>query len=128
MRRNSVLDSLLTELDDQQIRDFILGNPRPVLEVEFEQWLWKLGLKDVSVRTSEGGRAIEVTFNFDAQPEPPRTHIHSFLTGIAQELKPGFCCGTIVYTRQRGRLIAAFHFEPRRTGLEQFRKWRERQS
>jgi hypothetical protein len=128
VRRCSVLDALLTELDDQQIRDFIMGNERPELESEFEKWLWKLGFKDVTCRTSEGGQAVEITFNFDAQPEPPRTHIHSFLNGIARELKPGFSCGTILYTGRGRRLIASFRFEPRRTGMDQFRRYRERRA
>jgi hypothetical protein len=127
-RRHYALEALLPDIDDRLVRDFIMGNPRPVLEVEFEQWLWKLGLKSASVRMAEGGQEAEVTFDFDTQPEPPRTHIHSFLKGIAQELKPGFSCGTILYTRRGYRLIANFHFQPPRSGMEQFRKWRERQS
>ena|SRR5579859_963401 len=128
VRRCSVLDALLTELDDQQIRDFIMGNERPEFESAFEQRLWKMGIKDATCRTSEGGQTVEIAFNFDEQPEPPRTHLHSYIRGIAQELKPEASCGTIVYTGRGRRLIASFRFEPRRTGMDQFRRYRERRA
>jgi hypothetical protein len=35
--RRTMLESLLAELDDQQVRDFIMGNERPEFEAEFEK-------------------------------------------------------------------------------------------
>jgi hypothetical protein len=128
LRRRYALEALLAELDDQQVRNFILGNPRPPLEVEFERWLWQLGLKDSIAHAIDDGQGMEISFGFDARAEPPRTHLHSFITGITRELKPESSCGTIVYTRQGGRLIATFRFEPRRTGMDQFRRYRERRA
>ena len=126
--RRSMLEALLAEMDDQRVRDFILGNERPEFEVEVERWLWKLGFKDAFCRTSDGGQAVEITFNFDAQPELPRSHLRSYITGVARELRPEKSCGTILYTRRDTRLIARFRFEPRRVELEQFRRYRERQA
>jgi hypothetical protein len=127
-RRARVLDALLTELDDQQVRDFILANERPELESEIEKWLWKVGFKDATCRTYDGGQEVEITFNFDAQPELPDTHIRSYIVGIAKELRPNESTGTITYVRRRKRLIATFRLQPRRTGMDQFRRYRERRA
>src|SRR5438132_14016189 len=103
-----MLEALLAELDDQRVRDFILGNERPEFEAEFEKWLWKLGFKEASCRTSDEGQAVEITFNFEAQPELSLNHLRSYIRGIARELRPEKSCGLITYTRRGNRLVTRF--------------------
>jgi len=126
VRRRLAVEALIAEVDDEQVRDFILGHPRPAMEVEFEQKLWQAGFKDAFCKVD--GEAVEIAFDFEAQPPPPLHHLAIYIRRIAGGFRPGESCGTISSVRRGSYVVVKFKFEPRRSGMEQFTRYRQRRS
>ncbi len=124
MCRRLAVEALITEIDGEQVRDFIMGNPRPALESAFEDGLWKAGFKSAFCKVE--AEAVEIAFDFEAQAPPSLHHLAVHIRRIAAELKPGQSCGVISSVRRGNHLVVKFRFEPRRSGMEQFTRYRER--
>jgi hypothetical protein len=123
----NVLEALLAEVNDTSARDFILAQPpRPELEHGFEERLLQLGFEHVFCRTQ--AEAVEILFEFESQSPPPLHYLSRQVRRVASELRPTQTCGTILSTRRGNRVVVKFKFEPRRTGLEQFTRYWERQA
>jgi hypothetical protein len=124
VRRRFAVEALIAEIDDQQVRDFIMGNPRPTLERAFEDELWEAGFKDAFCKV-EGDR-VQIVFDFEAQAPPALHDLAMNIRRIAGALRPGESCGTISSVRRGDHIVVKFKFEPRRSGWEQFSRYRER--
>jgi len=125
VRRRLAVEALITEIDGEQVRDFIMGNPRPALERAFEDGLWRAGFKDSFCKVE--GESVQIAFNFEAQSSPALHDLAMKIRRIAGALRPGESCGTISSVRRGNRVAVKFNFEPRRSGMEQFTRYRERQ-
>ena len=123
LHRRLALEALITEIDGEQVRDFIMGNPRPALERAFEDELWKAGFKDAFCKVA--GEAVEITVDFEAQPPASLHYLAVFIRGIAGKLRPEQSCCTILSVRRGNHVVVRFKFEPRRSGWEQFSRYRE---
>jgi hypothetical protein len=125
--RCRAFQAVLAEVEDMTARDFILGQPpRPALERAFEDGLWKARFKAAFCKVE--GEGVQIVFDFEAQP-PPRLHdLAVYIRRIAAELRPGESCGTISSVRRDNRVVVKFTFGPRRSGMEQFTRYRERRA
>jgi hypothetical protein len=119
-----MVEALITEIDDEQVRDFILGNPRPALERAFEDGLWKEGFKNSFCKVD--GESVQIAFNFEAQAPPALHDLAIHIRRIARGLRPGESCGTITSVRRGTHVVVKFVFKPRLSGMEQFARYRER--
>ena len=97
VRRPPTLEALIAEIDGEQVKDFIMGNPRPVLERAFEDQLWNAGFKNAFSRVA--GEAVQIMFDFEAQPPPRFRDIAVHIRRIAAGVRPGESCGTIFSTQ-----------------------------
>jgi hypothetical protein len=125
-RHRFAVEALIAKVDGEQVRDFIMGNPRPALESAFEYELWKAGFKDAFCKIE--GEAVQIAFNFEAHPSP-RFHVLAVhIRRITAGLRPGESCGTISSVRRGNHVVVKFNFEPRLSGMEQFTRYRERRA
>ena len=122
VRRRFAVEALIAEVNGEQVRDFILGNPRPALERAFEDELWRVGFKNSFCKVE--GESVQIAFNFEALAPPALHDLALHIRRIAAGLRPRESCGTISSVRRGNRVGVNFRFEPRRSGREQFTRYR----
>ena len=112
--RWSILDALAEALpgDTAAARDFILDNPRPALEVEFEMRLRAAGYENAYCRTLDQPPGMGVWLNRTGEPDEFFGPLVRVLRGIAAELHLRIPSGSMRGRGRGNRLRTKFVLEP----------------
>jgi hypothetical protein len=121
-RRWSILDALDEAIpgDSAAARDFILDNPRPEVEVEFELRLQSAGYENAYCRSLDQPPGMEVWLNRIGEPDEFFGPLVRVLRGIAAELHLRISSGSLRGRGQGNRIRVTFHLEPARPTIEHY--------